>query len=544
MAQSGRVHASDDIEFPSTFASAWRAPGPAAAAGPPAAFARGHTTPFLPMLILVITAVATGLQLLEDTAVGGLPAFQLSSSYLRSIRQHLAGGVDEFERSSASVMRSKLRAHAQDVNCSDPAVAADEDHTALCLVLVQLMSVSQDTLLQENWLEMQIQHAGLFHDDRPSPAHENRSIYGSDAVFMHNTHGTGLWQTPMQLGPAMRLLATRQVRHYLEVGSGSGWTGTLITAYLSRFALESAELFDCHPLLDAGVRVLWDVFGHFGMGAKAAEASAASGRGGAVGDCRSDGDHDQGLGVSNSATTCGLEEATEDGDGDSGWTGIEYTLFDKEDQTVPYGSMKRWRSSPSASLSSTSAQLPENHHVGAAGAQTPATAAAASDGRDSLLSSVYAAGTSAVRTIDVAEPDSTAVDPTSSARQHRPRYAYDLVFIDGDQGWAHITADFEHYSPLSRILMLHDINDHTAMDVSSFWSHLKEGWHELLQQRGTMPDAGSTVTDAAAAGGDGAGPTSSSAAAAAPGPPSLIFHEFTSHPDGYDFMGIGIIEKV
>lgn len=82
------------------------------------------------------------------------------------------------------------------------------------------------------------------------------------------------------------------------------------------------------------------------------------------------------------------------------------------------------------------------------------------------------------------------------------RPTYDLVFIDGNHEWKHVNMDFNHYGPLARILMFHDINDRSCVDVVRFWKTLRE-------KHGA----------------------------------EWTFHEFTMHPNNFRLMGLGIVEK-
>lgn len=53
---------------------------------------------------------------------------------------------------------------------------------------------------------------------------------------------------------------------------------------------------------------------------------------------------------------------------------------------------------------------------------------------------------------------------------------YNLLFIDGDHSFQGVQADFEKYSPLAEIVVLHDICEHppeARCEVSKFWEQIK-----------------------------------------------------------------------
>lgn len=91
--------------------------------------------------------------------------------------------------------------------------------------------------------------AGLFFDER--------DIYGSDARYMLPSRDMGgMWQTPRQL--AAYLLYLENVETYLDVGTFTGWTVTLVAAYLRRVAgLRRCDTLDVEELCPIGVRNMW-----------------------------------------------------------------------------------------------------------------------------------------------------------------------------------------------------------------------------------------------------------------------------------------------
>ncbi len=81
------------------------------------------------------------------------------------------------------------------------------------------------------------------------------------------------------------------------------------------------------------------------------------------------------------------------------------------------------------------------------------------------------------------------------------RPAYDLVFIDGSHEYADVRADYERNKGAARILVFHDVIDHFCGGVVRLWRELRE------ETRG-----------------------------------HAMLSEFTTHPNGFDLMGIGVLE--
>ncbi|WP_197526315.1 class I SAM-dependent methyltransferase [Botrimarina colliarenosi] len=63
--------------------------------------------------------------------------------------------------------------------------------------------------------------------------YDARGLYGEEARYMNATTD-GLWQLPLQLANALVVLADQEIKTFLEVGTHSGFTGAVITAYLHR----------------------------------------------------------------------------------------------------------------------------------------------------------------------------------------------------------------------------------------------------------------------------------------------------------------------
>lgn len=79
---------------------------------------------------------------------------------------------------------------------------------------------------------------GLVND----PIGKNEFLYGDEAlaVIKDGTVSVGMYQSPSQIGEALRIIAAesqvRPLRVYIEVGVFSGWTCSFVTAFLWRFA--------------------------------------------------------------------------------------------------------------------------------------------------------------------------------------------------------------------------------------------------------------------------------------------------------------------
>lgn len=87
---------------------------------------------------------------------------------------------------------------------------------------------------------------GLFYDDRKSPDDPSKSIYGDDVQYMLPNDKTyhGMWQTPSQLARTLLMLKDLGIRTYLDIGTFSGWTVSVMTAFLMRYGLEHVDSYD------------------------------------------------------------------------------------------------------------------------------------------------------------------------------------------------------------------------------------------------------------------------------------------------------------
>jgi hypothetical protein len=90
----------------------------------------------------------------------------------------------------------------------------------------QLLELPDELLRDEETLMKIIREIGLCYDDR--------DVYGDESPYM-NASGNGLYQLPKQLVKAMIELSRHKIDSFLEVGTYTGYTSSLLTAYLYRF---------------------------------------------------------------------------------------------------------------------------------------------------------------------------------------------------------------------------------------------------------------------------------------------------------------------
>jgi Methyltransferase domain len=128
-----------------------------------------------------------------------------------------------------------------------------------------LASATEQELRDEAVLADQIGRTGLFHETRPSPDDPSKTLYGDDARYMlpgdmaYGPDDTrlGLWQTPTQLARFLIHASGRCIRLYLDIGTLSGWTVTVVVAYLRRFGLQRADTLDIFPYCHRATQELW-----------------------------------------------------------------------------------------------------------------------------------------------------------------------------------------------------------------------------------------------------------------------------------------------
>lgn len=119
-------------------------------------------------------------------------------------------------------------------------------------------SASLADLENLSWVSEHVRYTGLSFDER--------LLYGTDNQHM-NGGTAGLYQIPMQLARCLLQLRSYRISSIIDIGTFSGWTITLITAYLARFnpqlrviTVDIEELFDMY----SSVRELLPIEYHIG----------------------------------------------------------------------------------------------------------------------------------------------------------------------------------------------------------------------------------------------------------------------------------------
>jgi len=105
----------------------------------------------------------------------------------------------------------------------------------LCSGMRQLLVADCAQLVNQSFLEEQICAVGLADLKERSPG-----VYGPATLRCIVAEG-GLAQQPEQLASALVHLSRLRIRSYLELGIFSGFTSTLISTYLRRFAPPSSQ---------------------------------------------------------------------------------------------------------------------------------------------------------------------------------------------------------------------------------------------------------------------------------------------------------------
>lgn len=63
-------------------------------------------------------------------------------------------------------------------------------------------------------------------------------------------------------------------------------------------------------------------------------------------------------------------------------------------------------------------------------------------------------------------------DPNVVKAVHELR-PFDFAFIDADHGYESVTADWENYGPMAKVVAFHDIYERPGYGVSQLWAELK-----------------------------------------------------------------------
>lgn len=117
---------------------------------------------------------------------------------------------------------------------------------------------SMNQLTNEDWVTTQVGTVGLWFESRTHPDMPNLNMYGDDAVYMNKVERVGLWQVPRQLAQYLIRLKDCDIQHFLDIGTCSGATITVIAIYLLRFGLLSVQTIDVYRLLDTRLIEKWD----------------------------------------------------------------------------------------------------------------------------------------------------------------------------------------------------------------------------------------------------------------------------------------------
>lgn len=121
-----------------------------------------------------------------------------------------------------------------------------------------LLTCPIEILLNKEELAKIIGNIGLFYDSRAYPG-TTFYLYGDDSVYMlpQNNNSQGLWQTPCQLAGYLIYLGNKKIKTYLDIGTLTGWTITVVTAYLLRFGLQRVDTYDVFEICNKEVLNIW-----------------------------------------------------------------------------------------------------------------------------------------------------------------------------------------------------------------------------------------------------------------------------------------------
>jgi hypothetical protein len=155
-------------------------------------------------------------------------------------RQYL-DSTDLLQRYAFVADRAPRPAHTH----SRPAGTLDLWTPRLLEAIDRIASASDSDLKRPEFVADCVRHAGLILD--------RRFLYGSDNRYA-NTEKVGLWQMPMQLARCLVQLSHYEIASVMDVGTATGWTASIVAAYLSRFnpdlhvvTLDVSDGFECYP---------------------------------------------------------------------------------------------------------------------------------------------------------------------------------------------------------------------------------------------------------------------------------------------------------
>jgi hypothetical protein len=125
-----------------------------------------------------------------------------------------------------------------------------------------MAKASTAELQDKSALAQWIGHAGLFYDCRTSPQDPLMSLYGDDVKYMlpDGDRSMGMWQTPLQLAGFLIAMSSQGITTYLDLGTLSGWTITVVAAYLRRFGLEHVDAVDVFVGCTPATQCVWQEF--------------------------------------------------------------------------------------------------------------------------------------------------------------------------------------------------------------------------------------------------------------------------------------------
>lgn len=117
---------------------------------------------------------------------------------------------------------------------------------------------TNEMLINEDYLSELIGNVGLFYDDRKHPDLPSINLYGDDVKYMNSVKKVGLWQVPRQLALYLIKLSTLDIKSFLDIGTCSGITITVIAIYLSRFALTTVQTIDANNYVNSKLFLKWN----------------------------------------------------------------------------------------------------------------------------------------------------------------------------------------------------------------------------------------------------------------------------------------------
>jgi hypothetical protein len=132
----------------------------------------------------------------------------------------------------------------------------------LCATLEWIEQASIVDLQNKKLLADWIGQAGLYHETRKSPHDHTKTLYGDDSRYMlpASEHHKGMWQTPLQLAGFLITISSKDIRRYLDIGTWTGWTITVVSAYLKRFGLQHVDTVDVTNHCTRDTQAIWSKF--------------------------------------------------------------------------------------------------------------------------------------------------------------------------------------------------------------------------------------------------------------------------------------------